>query len=490
MENLKNHRKRIDELDKIIMDALNERMNISKTVGSYKLKNKIQTLDQTRENQILKLTNKYQNKKELKNIYKEIFLNSKNLQTYEYFLVGKKLDYSFSPEIHDHFGITNYNLYPTDNFLEIRNINFKGINITNPYKYSAYKLCDELDYSAKATEAVNTIVRRDNLLVGYNTDFFGFEKLLEYNNINVDSKKIIIVGNGATAKTIEEVLKLKNPKNIIKLVREIRGNDEYLINDFNQFTDYQIIINATPYGTYPNNKEEYLFALNDFNNLEALIDVIYNPKQSALLRNGQKGLKKVNGLMMLVAQAAKAASIFTNTNKLDLIEDVYKKLNFELTNIILIGMPFSGKSSLGIKLANKLNHSLIDLDIIMQENGHDLESILKSGSVSDFRKLEEEYAVKFAKERGLIISTGGGIINSKRAMNALKQNGIIVFIDEKLENLITRIDNTRPLIKSTQDLINLYNERYEIYKQYSDIVLNDFENLDKIEEKFYEYINS
>jgi len=487
---MERYRKKVDILDKSIMDLLEERMDLSREIGKYKQLNQLNIENLKREEQILNLANKYKNSSEIKDIYKQIFISSKNVQDYKYFLVGKSLEHSISPRIYKMFGISDYNLFPTDNFNEVKDINFSGINITNPYKKEAYKLCDELDESSIYTNVVNTIIRKDNKLSGYNTDYYGFSKLLDYYNISLKGKKVIIIGNGATATTISKVLYKKDVLNIIHLVRTVKGVNEYLLDEYAKFTDFDIIINATPYGTYPNNQTTPLFSLNNFTKLEVIIDVVYNPLKSPLLLEKRTNVKKINGLYMLVAQAAIAASLYTNVDKLTLIEEVYKKINFELTNIILIGMPFSGKSKLGKILSEKSSHNLIDLDLIMQENNQDLSTILKTGTLNDFRELEEKHAVFYSKKTRTIIATGGGIVLSKNAMNALKQNGVIIFLDIPLEDLIKRIDESRPLVKNKEDLINLYNERISLYKTYSDIIIKNYNNVEEIMEKIYEHINS
>lgn len=490
MENLKQYRKKIDSLDKEIIDLLDQRMEVSKEIGRIKAVSGINTESKSREAEILKSIEKYNNSKYIKNIYNEVFNNSKAVQEYRYFLVGKSLNYSFSPIIYEMFGLENYNLFPTTKFNDILKINFSGINITNPYKYDAFNACDQLDESAKITGVVNTIIRLDNKLIGHNTDYFGFSKLLEYHNINLVNKKVLIIGNGATSKTITKVLETKQVSEISYLVRNIKNEFEHNINDFNKFIDYEIIINATPHGTYPECEDDLLFSLDGFNKLEALIDVVYNPDKTPLLMYESVGVKKVNGLMMLVAQAAAAASLYTKIDYRNNIEEVYRKLNFSLKNIVLIGMPYSGKSRVGRELSELLNHKLIDIDLLMEANKHDLASILEVSDESTFRKLEEEYAFKFSKERGQIISTGGGIVLSEKAMRAFKKNSVIVFIDTPLEALIKRIDNSRPLVKNKEDLINLYNQRIGLYKKYCDIIITDTSDTNKIMETIYEYINN
>ena len=490
MEKLKELRKKIDNLDKVIMDALDERLELAKEVGRIKALNNMQTLDKQREKEILKKSKVYKNNEAIKNIYQEIFTQSKKLQEFNYFLVGKTLNYSFSPLIYRYLGIENYQLLETLDFESIFKIPFQGINVTNPYKYQACAKCDILDETSKLTGVVNTIVRKDGKLVGYNTDYLGFKETLEHFQVAVNGKKVIIVGNGATAKTIKKVLESKNPNKIITLARNPKGIDEYLISDYVKFLDFEIIINATPYGTYPNLEKEYLFPLTHFSNLTTLIDVIYNPLKSPLLLSGNESLKKINGLYMLVSQATHAASIFLGDNKTLYTNFIYHDLLLKLTNIVLIGMPYAGKSTLGKKLSERLEKDFVDLDLEMKKNQHDLESILMAGkNESDFRFLEMEYANKFSKNLSQVIATGGGIVKSREAIDFLKRNGIIVYLDENLDVLKSRIDNTRPLIKSSSDLEKLYYERKDLYLKYSDIIIKEID-LERIVEKIYEYFSN
>lgn len=490
MERLKNFRIKIDDLDNSIMELLEERINIAREIGKIKAINNLDATNELREVEILRKAIKYKNSVELKDIYKQIFVSSKNVQEFKYFLVGKSLEYSFSPFIYKELGIDNYNLFPTDDFNDVKKIDFLGINVTNPYKKEAYNLCSELDESASSTGVVNTINKENKKLVGYNTDFYGFSKLLDYNKLDLENRRVIIIGNGATANTITAVLNMRKVKKIEYLVRNIRLENEHKLQDYLKFKDFEIIINTTPYGTYPNNQLDPLFNLDEFNNLQAIIDVVYNPRKTPLLMFEKAGVKKINGLMMLTAQAAKAASIYTGVDKTYLIEKVYTKLDFELMNIVLIGMPFSGKSKLGNLLEKKLNHRLIDLDIVMQAYNHDLASVLKTGNEEDFRNLEVIYATKYSKERGKIISTGGGIVLSNEAMRVLKQNGVVIFLDIPVSELVKRIDKTRPLVKSASDLINLYNQRIDLYKKYADITVNSLDSVCDIVDKIYEYINN
>lgn len=485
MEKIKTTRHLIDDLDKQIMTLLSKRFELTKEVGKVKLLNNDNIENKDRENEILNKANYFSNSDKIKKIYSCVFDLSKKDQLYEYYLIGKKIEYSYSPIIYKLLGISNYKLLEVDEFPNLHKINFKGINVTIPYKHLAFDMCDELDEIALKSKVVNTIIKSNNKIIGYNTDYDGFKYLLEYNNISVSNKKVIIIGNGATARTIKCVLKDLGALKIINLARNPKNDFEYNFEQYIKFIDYNIIINATPYGM-KDGEISPLFPLNEFNDLEALIDVIYNPITTPLLNAVvDRDLKRVNGLIMLVAQAIKAASLFLEQDLFGKLDEVYKLVKTSTTNIVLIGMPYSGKSSLGKSLSEKLSHELIDLDKLMKFNNHDLPTILKKNTIEKFRSLEEQYALNVGKGFGKIISTGGGIIYSKKAMDMFKKNGIIVFLNTDLDTLVSRIDSSRPLIKNKNDLINLYNERINLYKQYADIIVtNENELMEKLNEYF------
>ncbi len=487
---LKLQRKKIDKIDRKVMTLLDERMEVVKEIGKYKLVTSEQILNVSREKEILEKAKHYINREEIENIYKEVFIQSKDIQKYRFFLLGKTLSHSFSPLIYSMLGIKDYKLLAINAFPNLKALSFEGVNITNPYKKQAFKICDELDEFAAKTEVVNTITNIDGKLKGYNTDYYGFNYLLKYNNISLKDKKVLIIGNGDSSRTVTSVLKDYQVNKINYLVREVRGLGEYLIDDFRRFLDYEVIINTTPYGTTPELLVEQLFPLEEFENLEILIDLIYNPVKPTLLNFNKQGLKKINGLIMLVAQAAKAASIYLGRDLTGEIDNIYNKLNFQLSNIVLIGMPFAGKSKLGRKLSRMTNHQLQDIDLLMKKNNHDLKSILKDGTIEDYRALEEEYAIEVAKSRNKIIATGGGIVYSEKAMEALRKNGFVIFIDESLDNLLKRFNKSRPLIQSKEDLEELYFERIELYRKYSDFSIKPNTKAKTLLENIYEYLNN
>lgn len=485
------YRKEINEIDNQLMDLINQRMAVSKEIGRYKFANNLSVESKTREKEVLVKTLNFSYASEIHQVYQTILEESKKLQKYDYFLVGKTLKHSFSPIIYQELGLNSYNLLPIDDFSKIKNLNFKGMNITNPYKEDAYLLCNQLSDDAQATRVVNTIIKIGDFYLGFNTDYDGFAALIKYGKINPQDKKVIIIGNGASSRTVSKVLTDFGAKEIIYLVRSIRNANEYLISDYHKFQDYQIIINTTPYGTYPSDDFTPLFPLKDFKSLEVVFDIIYNPDITPLIREAKKYHHKgFNGLYMLISQAAKALSLYQDSDKTFLIDSVYHKLKRNLRNIVLIGMPFAGKTTLGNKLSLEMNRSLVDIDFELAKAELDLATVIKTKDITYYRQQEALYTKKFAKERGLIIATGGGIVLNDEAMEALKMNGIIVFLDVPLNKLKTRIDDTRPLVKDEGDLKCLYDERISLYRQYADVIIHDEEKIEKVMEKINESLSN
>lgn len=490
MKKLNNYRIEIDKIDKEIMKLLDERFRISKAIGKYKFLNNLNLEDSIREQEILRKSNEYINSKYIKNIYDRIFINSKDSQAFEYFLIGNKLDYSYSPLIYSNYGIENYNLLEVEEFPNLKELNFKGCNVTNPFKEAAYNICDEVERVAKSTKVVNTIVKEGNKLKGYNTDYFGFKYLLDFYNVNLENKRVAIIGRGSTAKTISLILKESNVKDIIYLVKDNPKDNEIVLSEYLKIKDFEIIINASPYGISPNNIAEPLFSLEEFTNLECLIDVLYNPYRPALLNIDLSGVKRINGLLMLVAGAAKSFELYKGIDYTKNINITYFNLLKELLNISIIGMPYSGKTTLAKNLSKILKKKQVDIDNILEENNQSLEKILQTSPELTFRRLEEDLVIKTSKVNNQVISPGGGIINSKVAMRALKANSLVIFLNTDLDILKSRIDKSRPLIKEVSDLERIYNERINLYYKYSDIIISNNDDLTKIMEKIDEYLSN
>lgn len=485
MRNLEEDRKILDEIDSQIIKLLEKRMNIIKDVGIYKLNNNLNIEDKNREKAII---NKLEEiiSPEFKNIvepvYKEIFKESKKItskikdENFKYGLIGESLSHSKSREIHEFFGKYSYNLRDIKkDELEkfFKNRKFKGINVTIPYKEISINYLDEIDDLAKEIGAVNTIVNRNNKLIGYNTDYFGFLYSLKYFDISLKNKSILILGSGGASKMLQKLVKDLGAREFVVISRT--GENNY--DNLEKFTNFDIIINASPVGMYPNNMESKI-NLDKFKNLDALIDLIYNPLNTKLILDAKKlKIKTMSGLLMLVAQAFFAAELFLD-EKLDesLIEKIYKKIKLDMENIVFIGMPSSGKSTMARKLAQKLNRDFYDTDILVEEKEKmAIAEIFKVKGEDYFRNLESNVLEEVSKNTGSIIATGGGTILREENRDNLLQNSLIIYLDRNLENLDLY---GRPLSKNLDALKELYKERHKIYEDLSHIKINVIENED------------
>ena len=415
-----------------------------------------------------------------------------------YGLIGKKLAHSYSKEIHEQLHNEEYNLIELDKldsfFLEK---NFKGLNITIPYKTDVIKYCDELSELARRTQSVNSIVNNDGVLYGYNTDYDGLSFMLEYNDIQLENKVVLILGNGSTSRTIQVLCQDLNTEFILVSARNPKENEvPYTTLKNNQ--NIHLIFNATPVGMYPNNENSLNIDLDSFKGLEAVIDLIYNPLETNILQKARKKrIKYINGLMMLVHQAVKSSEIFHKTQySLDITSTIYKSILIKSHNFVLIGMPMSGKSFFANYLAKNYNKKIIDIDKLIATNEDcTIDSIFKSHGESYFRSLETSTIKNISKLRNQAISTGGGTILSEINIDYLKQNGIIIFLDVPLSLLKTFNPKNRPLLKDKSNIERLYNERYNLYKKYADIIVikdsyDETKTFSRIEAKIDEYFSS
>lgn len=495
MEDLKEIRNQINKIDKEIIDLLEKRFDLSKKVRAYKIYHNKKIYDPVREKEILKKIKDNNPKygKYFVEIYQEIMDQSKNIQkeNENYGLLGEKLGHSYSKIIHEKIGYYDYQYFEKneedlDEFFEKKD--FKGINVTIPYKKTVIKYLDYISYKAKKIGAVNTIVNKNGKLYGYNTDYFGFFFNLNKNKIDVKDKKCLILGKGASSKTVEEVLKDMGAKEIVFLSRRF----EPYFKDARNFSDFEIIINTTPVGMYPNNNE-YIEEINldDFKKIEAVIDLIYNPNMTRILIDGK--LKNINyacGIDMLIAQAVKACELFLDKKFDDsMIKRIRDSLMNDQINLALIGMPGSGKTSLGKILAKNLNRKFIDLDLEFEKKYGNIEEFFKNYGEDEFRDKESQILKEFSKKTGLIISCGGGIVEKEENYYRLKENSLIVNVTRDLEKL--EVDG-RPLSKKYK-IKDLYNKRKKLYDKFKDFEVEN-NNLKtcakKIEEKFYENISN
>ncbi len=402
----------------------------------------------------------------------------------EYGLIGKKLGHSFSKQIHESFAKYLYDLVELnenefDDFMMKRE--FKGINVTIPYKEKVIPFLDQISSEAKLINAVNVVVNRDNKLIGFNSDYYGFKLMLDYFKIEVKNKKILILGTGGTSKTITQVVKDLGAKEIIYLSREKRLNNIYSYSDLDQISsNVEVLINTTPKEMYPNNNQE-IISLDNFTSLEAVVDVIYNPLRTNLtLKARERKIKYCNGLYMLIAQAFSAMEIFLNQKfPIDIIDKLYFEMLKEKENIVLIGMPSSGKSTISKELAKKLDRKSIDIDEeIVKEIKMPIKEYFKNHTESEFREIESYVINKVSLLNNVVIATGGGSILKEKNVNALRQNGKLFFLDRSLNNLITT--DSRPLSSNKNDLEKLYQKRYQLYLKYADLVVDGNQNIDDV----------
>lgn len=387
-----------------------------------------------------------------------------------YGLLGGRLKHSLSPQIHKHLCGYDYSLFemPEENVEDfIKKADFSAINVTIPYKKTVMPYLNRIDAFAKKIGSVNTIKKeKDGTLSGYNTDYFGFLYLLKRNGIDVKNRKAIILGSGGSAVTANAVLSDEGAKSITVISRS--GEDNY--QNISKHFDAEIIVNTTPVGMYPQNLESPI-NLYDFNCVEAVVDIIYNPLKTKLLLDAEKlGIKYSNGLSMLVAQAKLAAEIFTGSEiSDDEIERVLSIMEKESKNIILVGMPGCGKSTVAKILGEKLNRNVIDTDeLIVEKTNRTIPDIIEKDGEETFRKIESECAFLAGQKLSNIIATGGGIIKRKENFLSLRQNGFVVFLERKLENLSLE---GRPLSKDFETLKIMYNERYTPYNEIKDVTI-------------------
>ena len=380
-------------------------------------------------------------------------------------LLGGKLGHSYSPQIHGHLGAYSYKLFerqPEELEDFLKHGDFTGLNVTIPYKKAVIPYCAELSERAKALGAVNTIVRRaDGSLIGHNTDYFGFETMLRNSKLQVTDKKVLVLGTGGASNTAVAVLRAENA-NVVIISRT--GENHY--GNLHLHRDASVIVNTTPVGMYPNVGISPV-DLGDFPHLEGVLDVIYNPARTQLLLNAEKrGLVAVNGLEMLVAQAKESAEWFTG-NKISnaVIPKIHHILKNQMENIILIGMPGSGKSTIGAILAEKTGKTLIDADAYLVEKaGRSIPDIFAIDGEVGFRAMETEVLAELGKRSGLIIATGGGCVTQNRNYDLLHQNGTIFCLNRNLDLLPT---DGRPLSQTTK-LTEMYRVRKPMYDRFAD----------------------
>ena len=382
----------------------------------------------------------------------------------KYGLIGEKLGHSFSKEIHNKLFDYNYELKEIasndlDAFLKAKD--FCAINVTIPYKERVIPYLDFISDKAREIGAVNTVVNKNGKLYGFNTDFLGLKALILKNSIEIKNKKVLILGSGGTSKTAFAVAKNLNAKEIIKVSRKsAEGFITY--DEIYNHNDAQIIINTTPVGMYPE-IDNIPLDITSFNDLEGVVDVVYNPLSTKLVNTAkQMGIKAVGGLYMLVSQAVFAAEKFLDTTiENEKINQIFKDILNAKQNIVLIGMAGCGKTTVGKNLAEKIGFRFIDTDQEIVKKYGDIAEIFKIKGEAAFRKMESEIIKEISALQGVVIATGGGAVLRKDNIDLLKLNGKIYFLDRPLEDIIPTSD--RPLSSTKEDLEKRFYERYDIY---------------------------
>lgn len=409
----------------------------------------------------------------------------------EYGCIGEVLKHSFSAIIHPRLASYKYELkelkpHEVENFMKLKD--FKAINVTIPYKKTVMPYLDFIDPKAQEIGAVNTIVNRDGKLYGYNTDFWGLSLLIEKTGLSLKDKKVLILGTGGTSKTAIAVTESMGAKEVLRVSRSGKDGAIDYNAAYNLHNDANIIINTTPSGMYPE-IDGCPIDINVFKFAEGVIDAVYNPLCSRLvLAAKEKGIKASGGLYMLIAQAAKAVEHFIGKSvDIQKIDNIFAEITKEKQNIVLIGMPSSGKSTVGTALAESLNKTFIDTDQeIKKIIGMEIGEFFKLKGEAEFRKIESEVAKEVSKLQNTVISTGGGMILNRENIRYLKLNGRVYFLDRPLNLLITTSD--RPLSSNSADLEKRYNERYGFYTSLSDVQIDASgtveENVNKICEDF------
>ena len=383
----------------------------------------------------------------------------------EYGLLGEKLGHSFSPQIHRDLAGYDYQLLPTppeaveDLFARRA---FQGLNVTIPYKRTVMPLCDEIDPRAAAIGAVNTVVNQNGRLTGYNTDIDGFLYMARRAGVDMAGKKVVILGSGGTSRTARAAAGELGAREIITVSRH--GEDNY--QNLSRHADAQVLVNTTPVGMYPNWGQSPV-SLESFPALEGVLDVVYNPLRTALLLQAEeRGLPCSCGLPMLVAQAKRAAELFTGQNIGDSrTEAVLHGLRRQLTSIVLIGMPGCGKTTVGRALAGKLGRTFVDLDEeIVRRAGTSIPEIFAREGEAGFRERESALVREFGERTGLVVSTGGGVVTRRENYIPLKQNGLLLHLRRDPAALPT---DGRPLSQATAPE-ELWRRRAPLYAAFAD----------------------
>lgn len=380
-------------------------------------------------------------------------------------LLGEKLGHSYSPAIHNMLGGYSYRLFerkPAEVEDFLRNGQWNGLNVTIPYKKTVFPYMDSVSDAAQAVGSINTIVKKpDGAMFGDNTDVYGFREMLRHSGIRISGAKVLVLGSGGASAAVTYVLRSEGA---IPVIISRSGENNY--DNLALHADAEVIVNTTPLGMYPNNGASAV-DLTCFPKCRGVLDVVYNPARTALLLQAEKlGIAAENGLYMLVAQAARSSERFTGIPVPgEKTEAIYRTLSGSLQNLILIGMPGCGKSTVARKLGELTGRRVLDSDEAITKHYHATpEELIRTKGEAAFRDMEHEVLTELGKESGAIISTGGGAVTRKDNYPALHQNGIILWLRRDVEQLAT---DHRPLSQQTSPA-KLYAIRRPMYEAFAD----------------------
>ena len=390
----------------------------------------------------------------------------------KYGLIGQTLSHSFSAPIHQALSGEEYLLKEVpqeglEAFFSERD--FCAVNVTIPYKSACLRYLDVIDSRAEAIGAVNTVVNRDGKLYGYNTDYYGLKALIEKNAVSLCGKTVLILGSGGTSLTAEKVAEDMGAARILRVSRGEKPGTIPYEEAYQKYKEAQVLINTTPVGMYPHT-EGMAADIAAFTQLEAVFDVVYNPLRTDLvLASRQRGIIAEGGLFMLVAQAVFASELFFNKHyESAVLEKTYRRILAQKQNIVLTGMPGSGKSTVGKLLSACLGKEFFDTDALIEaREAKPVSAIFAEEGEAAFRKIESEViALLSSQAEGIIIATGGGAVLREENVKALRRNGKIYFLNRALEALVPTAD--RPLALDRAALEQRFKERFAIYQSTAD----------------------